>query len=59
MVDMREEIKIDENDLHSKCGWSSYHGLNAVFPKFTFLRGEIVIEDWEMTGEGGIGRMIG
>jgi dihydroorotase len=58
MVDMREETEIDENDLHSKCGWSAYHGLEAVFPKFTFLRGEIVVEDWEMTGEKGWGRMI-
>jgi dihydroorotase len=58
MVDMREEIKISEDDLHSKCGWSAYDGLLGVFPRFTFLRGEIVVEDWELVGDCGLGKII-
>ena len=58
MVDMREEQEIETKNLHSKCGWSAYEGFSAVFPKFTFLRGEVVVEDWEMTGEVGWGRMV-
>jgi dihydroorotase len=58
MVDMREEVEIDTENLHSKCGWSAYEGFSAVFPKFTFLRGEIVVEDWELTGEVGWGEMV-
>ncbi len=58
MVDMREESEIEGKNLHSKCGWTPYEGLLAVFPKFTFVRGEVVIEDWELTGEKGFGRMV-
>jgi dihydroorotase len=58
MVDMRKETEISEDELHSKCGWSAYDGLSVVFPKYTYLRGEIVIEDWELTGEAGVGRMV-
>jgi dihydroorotase len=58
MVDMREEREIETKNLHSKCEWTAYEGYSAVFPKFTFLRGEVVIEDWEMTGEAGWGRMV-
>ncbi|UCG68599.1 MAG: dihydroorotase [Thermoplasmata archaeon] len=59
MVDMRSETEIKGEDLHSKCGWTPFEGLSAVFPKFTFVRGEVVIEDWELTGERGFGRMVG
>jgi dihydroorotase len=56
-VDMRNETEIEGENLHSKCGWAPFEGLSAVFPKFTFVRGEVVIEDYELTGERGFGRM--
>ncbi|MEE9151329.1 MAG: dihydroorotase [Thermoplasmata archaeon] len=58
VVDMRKEIEIKAKNLHSKAGWTPYDGFSAVFPRFTFVRGEVVIEDWEMTGDRGFGRMV-
>jgi dihydroorotase len=58
MVDMRAENKIKGENLHSKCDWTAFEGFSAVFPKYTFLRGEIVIEDWELTGDLGLGCMV-
>jgi dihydroorotase len=58
VVDMRKEIEIKGKNLHSKCGWTPFEGFSAIFPRFTFARGEVVIEDWELTGERGFGRMV-
>lgn len=58
MVDMRKEDIIKGEKLHSKCGWTAFEGFSAVFPKYTFLRGEVVIEDWELTGDLGLGCMV-
>jgi dihydroorotase len=58
VVDMRKETEIKGKNLHSKCGWTPFEGFSAVFPRFTFVRGEVVVEDWELTGERGFGRMI-
>jgi dihydroorotase len=58
MVDMRKENKIEGENLHSKCGWTAFEDFSVVFPKYTFLRGEVVIEDWELTGDVGLGRMV-
>lgn len=43
------EIKADR--LYSKCGWSAYEGMSALFPKAVFLRGEIMMEDGSQIGE--------
>ncbi|UCE39140.1 MAG: dihydroorotase [Thermoplasmata archaeon] len=58
MVDMRSEAEIKGKNLHSKCGWTPFEGFSAIFPRFTFVRGEVVIEDWELTGERGYGKMV-
>jgi dihydroorotase len=58
MVDMRHSTEIHGEKLHSKCGWTAFEGFNAVFPKYTFVRGEVIIEDWELTGEIGSGKMV-
>lgn len=59
VVDMWKETEIKGKHLHSRAGWTPFEGFSAVFPKFTFVRGEVVIEDWELTGEKGYGRMVG
>jgi dihydroorotase len=58
MVDMKKEKEIKSKHLHSKCGWTPYERFSVVFPKYTFVRGEIVIEDWELTGEKGFGENV-
>lgn len=59
VVDMRRVSKINGEKLHSKCGWTAFENHNAVFPRMTFIRGEAIIEDWELIGEPGYGRFIG
>jgi dihydroorotase len=58
VVDIRKETEISAESLHSKAGWTPFEGFSAVFPRFTFVRGEVVIEDWELTGEMGFGKMV-
>jgi len=50
-VDMREASTIRARNLHSKCGWTPYEGIPAVFPKRVFLRGQQVVQDWEFVGD--------
>jgi dihydroorotase len=58
VVDMRKETEISAKDLHSKAGWTPFEGFSAIFPRFTFVRGEVVIEDWELTGDMGFGKIV-
>ncbi len=44
--------------LHSKCGWSPYDGMEAVFPRFVLLRGETIVEDWEPVASAGAGSLV-
>ncbi len=43
--------------LHSKCGWTPYEGMDAIFPEAVFLRGELMVEDGSLVGER-IGRDV-
>ncbi len=43
-------VIVDLNDVKkvkpiSKCGWSCYEGMNAVYPRHVWMRGNIVVED--------------
>jgi dihydroorotase len=44
--------------LHSKCAWSPFEGMEAIFPKAVFLRGEMIVEDWEPLVSPGMGRFV-
>lgn len=46
---------IDSASLHSKCGWSPYDGLDAVFPSHTYLAGRPVVEEDGLVGKPGDG----
>jgi dihydroorotase len=59
MVDMRKEKEIKSKKLHYKCGWTPYERFSAIFPKYTFVRGELVVEKWELTGDRGHGKFVG
>jgi len=56
-VDLRRSIKIRADELHSKCGWTPYEGMHAVFPLATFLRGEEIAREGELSGDR-IGRFV-
>jgi dihydroorotase len=57
VVDFENDISIRGDRLHSKCGWSAFEGMPAIFPKAVFVRGELVMEDGEQVGER-IGRDV-
>ena len=51
IVDLTASTDIKADRLHSKCAWTPYDGLSAIFPKAVFLRGEIMTEDGSLVGE--------
>jgi dihydroorotase len=57
VVDFENDISIRGDRLHSKCGWSAFEGMPAIFPKAVFVRGELVMENGEQVGER-IGRDV-
>ena len=59
VVDMKKHVKIQADMLHSKCTWTPFQGWPAVFPSQVFLRGEKLIEDYEMVATPGFGRFVG
>ena len=50
-VDFMAGRDIRADDMHSKCGWTAYEGMPAVFPRATVVRGELVMKDEEQAGE--------
>jgi dihydroorotase len=59
VVDLKKDCKIKSENLHSKCGWTPFEGLSAIFPECVFVRGEKLIEDYEMLGAKGFGKFVG
>ncbi|MFC1786417.1 dihydroorotase [Halobacteriota archaeon] len=56
-VDLNDVKPIRDRNLHSKAGWTPFEGMDAVFPKMTFVRGEIMY-DGEIVGEKGHGHFV-
>ena len=56
VVDFYKEENIAEKKLHSKCGWSPYNGMPAIFPVLTVVRGEIIINDDNLESDPGFGK---
>jgi len=51
VVDMSASAPIKADRLNSKCGWSAYEGMPAIFPAAVFLRGQLMIENDNLVGE--------
>ncbi len=58
VYDMKAVSKIDEGKLHSKCNWSPFDGMNAIFPTHTFLAGKPVVDDGDLVAAPGTGRSL-
>lgn len=58
MVIVGDLKEIRKEKLHSKAGWTPYHGMNGIFPKMTISSGEVVFEDGEIIAKRGRGRFI-
>lgn len=50
--------KIKVEDLHSKCNWTPYEGIDAIFPNTTIVRGEIVWDGENITKKKGYGKFL-
>jgi dihydroorotase (multifunctional complex type) len=59
IVDLKQTIKIRNEDLLTACGWSPYDGweLKGV-PITSVIRGEVVLEDGMVRSKQGFGRYI-
>jgi len=57
IVDSKAVTRIDADRLHSRADWTPYQGRQAIFPKMTLLRGQ-VIYDGEVEGRPGCGQFI-
>jgi dihydroorotase len=53
VYDLKKPTKVDSDLLHSKCGWSPYDGLKAIFPSHTFLAGNPVVQDGQLVAQPG------
>jgi dihydroorotase len=43
----KEMVTINGDTLHSRCGWTPFEGMPAVFPSMVILGGEIACEEGE------------
>lgn len=51
VVEPRDISPIRASGLHSKCGWTPFEGMEAVFPQATYVRGELAAQDRALVGE--------
>ena len=59
VVDLKQEEKIQSENLHSRCGWSPFEDWPAIFPEAVFVRGEKLIEENEIQVKQGYGQFVG
>jgi dihydroorotase len=58
VVDYDNIQKISSENIHYKCGWTAFEGFDAIFPSDVLVRGNPIIEDYELVGDSGLGRNI-
>lgn len=58
VVDMNDSRTIRGEELHSRCGWTSFEGMKGIFPSTVFGRGELLIENGSLCSKGGRGSPI-
>jgi dihydroorotase len=56
VIDFYHERDIKIENLHSKCGWSPYENMPAIFPMFTVVRGKIIVKDGNLEADMGWGK---
>ncbi|MBM4249013.1 MAG: amidohydrolase family protein [Euryarchaeota archaeon] len=58
VYDLRRPRTVRGRRLNSKCAWSPFEGREAFFPRSVFLRGQLVVDDWEPSVTPGAGRFL-
>lgn len=53
VVDARTISRITARRVRYKCGWTPFEGMEGVFPRTVYLRGERIVEDGEPISDGG------
>lgn len=56
VVDFYNEERIKVKNLHSKCDWSPFDNMDAIFPILTIVRGNIIVKDGNLESDPGIGK---
>ena len=51
VVDFMDGRDVKSDEMYSKCGWTAYEGMPAVFPRAVLVRGELAMKDEELAGE--------
>ncbi|HYM40264.1 MAG TPA: dihydroorotase [Thermoplasmata archaeon] len=51
VVDARTVTRITARRVRYKCGWTPFEGMEGVFPRTVYLRGERIVEDGEPIAE--------
>ncbi len=59
VFDMSDVVRIREDMLHSKAGWTPYEGFEAIFPKVVMIRGVEALRDGEVLVDKGFGAIAG
>ncbi len=52
---LSSERRIRSKDLHYKCGWTPYENMDAIFPDYVFIRGEMALKNGEELINPGFG----
>jgi dihydroorotase len=50
-VSMHDIVKIKDEDMHSKCGWTPYAGMEAIYPSMTMVRGQVIVRNGSLENE--------
>jgi dihydroorotase len=58
VIDRKNIVKIQNENLHSKSDCSPYEGFSALFPSMVFIRGNKTIEENEQKVSKGYGSMV-
>ena len=58
IVDPRALQPIKAEMLHSKAGWTPFEGMDAVFPKYTLSRGEVIWIEESINARPGRGNFL-
>jgi dihydropyrimidinase len=59
IIHPRERITVDPADMETNADWSPYDGWElAGFARTTISRGDVIVDDYKVVGEGGRGKWL-
>jgi dihydroorotase len=56
VIDFYKEKPIKAKTLHSKCGWTPFENMDAIFPTFMTVRGNITVKNGNLEVDPGVGK---